>query len=200
MTTEVFVITGTATHALRDARHRFTVDDYYRMAETGILEPDDRVELLDGQVVEMSPSGSRHAACIRILTQLITDGLGARGLISAQLPVRLDQWNEPEPDIAILKARKDSYLHAHPGPADVLLIVEIGDSSASADRLVKLLLYARFGITEVWLVDLQAGHLEMHRHPSDGTYSEVTRVKPPAKVQPEAFPDIHIDSARLFLR
>ncbi len=193
-------MTGTVTHALRDARRRFTVDDYYRMADAGILVPDDRVELLDGQVVQMSPSGSRHAACIRILTQLITDRLGTRGLISGQLPVRLDQWNEPEPDIAILKTRKDGYLHAHPAPSDVLLIVEIGDSSASSDRLVKLPLYARFQIPEVWLVDLQSKHLEVHRNPTGHTYTEVTRIQPPGAVQPAAFPDIQIDTTRLFPR
>ncbi len=185
---------GTGTHTLTDTRRRFTVDDYYRMAEAGILEPDDRVELLDGQVVEMSPIGIRHAYAVDTLTDMFFS-VREQAIVRVQNPVRLDPKNEPEPDLSLLKRRPDGYSRSHPGPSDVLLVIEVSDSSIQFDRETKLPLYARFGLPEVWLVDLQAGQIEIHRRPSGKAYTHLTRVKPPASARPEAFPDLRIDTA-----
>ncbi len=200
MTTETFMTTGTATHSLQDSRRRFTVDAYYRMADIGILGPDDRVELLDGQVVQMSPIGNRHSVCVAMLTKLFSEQAGKHAELWVQSPVSLDEFNEPEPDVALVRAPLTRYLPTKPGPDDVFLIVEVSDTSATADRDVKLPIYARAGFPEVWLVDLQAGRVDVHRNPTGHTYAEVTRVKPPAKVQPAAFPDVLINTARLFPR
>ena len=197
MTTVTFMTTGTATDTLQDSLHRFTVDDYYRMADVGILEPDDRVELLDGQVVQMSPIGIEHAHVVDTLTDMLF-AVRQKAIIRVQNPVRLDRENEPEPDLSLLKRRHAGYAHGHPGPSDVLLIIEVSDSSIIFDRETKLPLYARFNIPEVWLVDLQAERVEIHRSPSGGTYGDIRRISPPESASPEAFPDIHIDTARLF--
>jgi len=199
MTTEIFMTTGTTTRTLPDSRRRFSVDDYYRMADVGILGPDDRVELLDGQVVQMSPIGVKHAHVVDTLTDMLF-AVRETAIIRVQNPVRLDRENEPEPDLSLLKRRPAGYTHGHPGPTDVLLIIEVCDSSIQFDREMKLPLYARFKIPEVWLVDLQAGCVDVHRNPTGHTYTEVTRVKPPAKLQPAAFPGMQIDTARLFPR
>src|SRR5438105_616378 len=136
---------------------RFTVDDYYRMGKAGILTEDDRVELLDGEIVEMSPIGSPHAGgvtrCMRVLTRL----LGDWAVVAVQNPVRLGPLSEPQPDVAVLKPRPDLYADSHPTPKDVFLIVEVADTSATADRQVKLPLYARAGIPEVWLLVVGTG-------------------------------------------
>jgi Uma2 family endonuclease len=135
------------------ARHRLSVDDYHRMAESGILGPDDRVELLEGEILDMSPIGSLHAALVRVLARWLGSIAGDRAIVAVQDPIRLDDASEPQPDIAILKARPDCYASAHPGPEDVLLVVEVAETSLGYDLGVKVPLYARHGIPEVWVVD-----------------------------------------------
>lgn len=152
--------------------HRFSVDDYYRMAETGILAPDAPVELIAGEVVEMSPSGSRHAACIRRLNQLLAQSLGGRAQLSIQSPIRLGDDSEPEPDLVLLAPRDDFYAKAHPGPGDILLLIEVSETSLPFDQGVKVPLYARHGIAEVWLVDLGASHLSVYRSPHATGYAQ----------------------------
>ena len=151
----------------------FSVDDYHRMAELGILDEDDRVELLDGQVVEMSPIGPRHAATVKGLVRLLYRKLGDAVLLGVQDPIGLGPRSEPQPDIAVLKPRRDAYRHAHPRPADVLLVIEVAETSVNADRDVKLPLYARAGIPETWLVDLANEVIEVHRQPGLEGYREV---------------------------
>lgn len=153
----------------------FTVADYHRMAETGILRPDARVELLDGQVVEMSPIGSRHAGCVNRLTRLLTQALGDRATVAIQNPAVLDDFSEPQPDVAVMKFRSDGYAARHPSPDDVLLLIEVMVSSADFDRDVKTPLYARAGIREVWLVDLEAAAIEVYREPGPEGYAVVRR-------------------------
>ena len=172
-------------------RRRFSVDDYYGMARVGILTEDDRVELLDGEVVAMTPIGSRHASCVARLTRVLTERLGRRVVLWPQNPVRLDRYSEPEPDVSLLKPRDDLYAEAHPTPADVLLVVEVADASLAADRSVKTPLYAKAGIPEVWLVNLNAGEIEVYRQPSATGYSEVRRSSE-GSVRPLAFPDEEI--------
>jgi Uma2 family endonuclease len=152
------------------ARRRFTVDDYERMAEAGILAEDDRVELIAGEIVEMSPIGDRHVGCVNVLADLLWDVVGREALISVQNPIRLSADGEPQPDIALLRRGAP---RAVPTPEDVLLVIEVADSSRDYDRTVKLPLYAAAGIRETWLVDLVAEVVERHTDPHDGVYRRV---------------------------
>lgn len=153
-------------------RHRLTVEEYYRMAEAGIFSEDDRVELIEGEIIDMAPIGTAHASMVKRLNSIFTLGAGTRAVVSVQDPIRLNPRNEPQPDLALLRHRADYYRDAHPGPADVLLVVEVADSSLRYDVDVKLPLYARHGIPEVWIVDLEHRRLEIYRRPDGDTYLE----------------------------
>lgn len=150
-------------------RHRFDTMEYHRMAEAGILSEDARVELVDGEVVEMSPIGSKHQAVVDRLTRMLVAFAGSDYLARVQGPVRLDEHNEPQPDLALLRFREDFYEREHPGPGDALMLVEVSDSSLEYDRNVKLPLYAGAGIPEVWIVDLASGEVESHSGPRSGS-------------------------------
>jgi Uma2 family endonuclease len=171
-------------------RRRFTVDDYYRMAEVGILTEDDRVELLDGEIVEMSPIGSDHGGHVKRLTALFTSRLGARVIVSVQDPVRLSRHSEPQPDVVLLRPRDDFYARSHPRPEDVLLLVEVADTSVDTDRRIKMPLYARAGIGEVWLLDLPAERVEIYREPAATGYRETRTLARGQGLSPQAFPDL----------
>jgi Uma2 family endonuclease len=173
--------------------YRFTAEDFHRMAQAGILGEDDRVELIEGQVVEMPPIGSPHAGTVNYLTAAFVRGLGDRAVVSPQHPVRLSDLSEPQPDVAILRPRVDSYRDSHPRPEDVLLLVEVADTSVEFDRTVKLPLYARVGIPEYWLVDLQRGVLEVYRSPEGDRYAEVQELAAGARVAPNSFADAELD-------
>lgn len=159
------------------AKRWFSVDEYYRMAEAGILTEDDRVELIEGEIIEMSPIGSRHAACVNRLNTLLNRQLEQAATVSIQNPVRIDDFSEPEPDIALLRPREDFYAGEHPSPSDVLLVVEVADTSVEYDRNIKLPLYARASIPEVWLVNLPQATIEIYQQPLNGTYREIHLVK-----------------------
>jgi Uma2 family endonuclease len=170
----------------------FTVDEFYQMAEAGILREDDRVELLAGEVVQMTPIGSRHAACVSRLNRLLNQGLGEECIVRVQDPVRLDEHSEPQPDVAVLRFRQDFYREAHPGPADVLLVIEVADSSADLDREVKVPLYARAGVPEVWVVDLAARAVDVYREASPEGYRHHRRMGPADRLIPDRFPSLEI--------
>jgi Uma2 family endonuclease len=148
----------------------FNVEQYYRLAEVGVLKPDDRVELIEGEIIRISPIGSPHAACVRALDLQFHNLFARKYVVSVQSPVRLDDFSEPEPDLALLQPRKDLYAERHPQPQDVLLIVEVADSTLLTDRNVKIPLYARFGIRESWLVNLTKKLIEIHYDVEDGRY------------------------------
>lgn len=154
--------------------YRFTVDEYYRMAQAGIFHEDDHVELIEGEILKMAPIGSRHAGCVDSLNRKLSRALGDRAQIRVQNPVRLSARNEPEPDIAVLRPRDDEYRSGHPGPEDVLLIIEVADTSLDYDRDVKPALYAAAGIPEVWIADLHGEQISAHREPVNGSYQRVT--------------------------
>jgi Uma2 family endonuclease len=158
--------------ALRPLKGPFTVDTYQRLAELGVLREDERVELIDGQVVAMSPIGDRHASCVRRLNRLLSRALVHLAIIDVQNPVVLGEYDVPRPDLALLKARVDAYPR-HPRARDTLLLIEVADSSVPFDRDVKIPLYARAGIPEVWLVDLRVDQIEVYRDPIAGTYASV---------------------------
>jgi Uma2 family endonuclease len=174
------------------APRTFNVDEYYRMAAAGILTEDDRVELIEGQIVQMSPIGSRHAACVRRLTQEFHERLDRLAQILVQDPVRLGRRSEPEPDLALVKPRPDLYAAAHPGPSDVLLIIEVADSSARYDRTTKARLYARNAIPEFWLVDLTRDHVEVFRDPAPRGYRTVQVYRRGERLAPLAFPQLDL--------
>lgn len=154
------------------ARHSFTVAEYERMGEAGVLSPDDRVELIEGEIIEMSPIGERHAACVARLTYILTLRLQGRAVIWAQNPLRLNDYSEPQPDVAVLRQRDDFYAQAHPTPADVLLLIEVSDTTLDYDRQIKTPLYARAGVPEVWLVNLADERVETYADPSGGAYQQ----------------------------
>lgn len=155
------------------ARRRFTVDEYHRMAEAGILHEDDRVELIRGEIVEMSPIGGRHAACVREINHLLGRKLGEELRLDVQSPVRLDEQDAPQPDLAVIRAR--DYGSSLPVPEDVLLLIEVSDTSLAYDRNVKLPLYGRSGIPEVWIVDLNNKVVDRYTEPSEEGYRLVRR-------------------------
>jgi Uma2 family endonuclease len=152
-------------------RHRITVDEYYRMAEVGLLAPDARVELIEGEIIDMAPIGSRHAAVVDDVTQQLAALAQQQATVGAQRPIRLDSGTEPQPDILVLKYRADRYGKSHPGPGDILLLVEVCDASLAYDLKIKLPLYAKHGIPEVWLVDIQNKQLHVFREPRIDHYA-----------------------------
>ncbi len=171
---------------------RFSVSEYYRMAEAGILGEDNRVELVEGVIVEMAPMGSRHAACVRRLEALLNRHAGEVRMVSTQCPIRLDDASEPEPDIALLKFRDDFYDQEHPGPDDVLLAIEVSGTSVEYDTEVKLPLYARAGIPETWLVNLTTETVEVHSRPASGEYRQTLRAKRGETLKSEAVSGLEI--------
>jgi Uma2 family endonuclease len=178
-------------------RHRLTVDDYYRMAEVGILDPEARVELIDGDIIDMAPPGSPHAATVMYLTEVLMRAVGDRACVLAQNPVRLSEYSEPQPDVALLRRREDFYRKHHPRADDVLLIVEVAASSLRFDRDKKLPLYARHGIPEVWLVDLGGERLVRHRAPQHGSYTLVDEPDLGTALDVSALPGLALDLSRL---
>lgn len=179
------------------AKRWFSVDEYYRMAEAGILREDDRVELIEGEIVEMSPIGSRHASCVRRLNELLFRDIGQAAIISVQSPIRIDDYSEPEPDVAVLKRREDFYAEGHPTASDVLLLIEVADTSVEYDRNIKLPLYAKAGISEVWLVNLPQETIEIYRQPLDKTYREVRLVKRGESLEAEALSNLMLEAENI---
>jgi Uma2 family endonuclease len=174
------------------AKRYFNATEYYRMAEAGILTEADRVELIDGEIVKISPIGSRHAACVKGLNQLLPQRMGATALISVQDPIRLNDFSEPEPDVALLRPRRDRYAQAHPNPADVLLVIEVADTTAMSDRNVKVPLYARAGIPEVWLIDLTQDLIEIYAQPAGGIYQMQRQARRGEQLTADTLPQLSL--------
>ena len=169
---------------------KFTVDDYYRMAEVGIIGPEERVELIDGQIVQMSPRGIRHIAATHRANTLFTEALGRRVIVSVQNPLRLDRFNEPQPDIIILKPQRDFYASRNSGPEDASLVIEISDTSLSYDRKVKIPHYAAKRVAEVWIENLKDDVLLVYRDPARGTYNTNLTLRRGDTVSPVALSDV----------
>jgi Uma2 family endonuclease len=193
----VLLVLEVSVMAIAVTHRRFTVNEYYRMAEVGILSPDERVELIEGEIVDMAPIGSRHAACVDRLNRDFVPALGDRAIVRVQGPLRLHDYSEPEPDLVILRPRDDFYAEETPGPADALLVIEVADTSERYDRQVKVPLYAQAGIPEVWLVDLTAGNITVYRGPGPDGYAEATVATGADELSPLAFPDFVLTAARI---
>ena len=171
-------------------RHRFTVAEFLRMAEVGLLAEDDRVELLRGDIVEMSPINVPHALCVNRLTMLLATKLAERVIVSVQNPIQLDEYSLPQPDIALWIPAPNEYRDRLAGPTEVLLVVEVADSSIRHDRKAKTKLYGAAGIVDYWIVNLQARQIEVYREPQSDGYRTMTRYAPGEKLSPLAFPEV----------
>lgn len=169
-------------------RRRFTVDEYECMIATGILKEDERLELLSGEIVAKMPIGSRHQGCVNYLGAVFTPGVAGAAIVHTQGPVRLTPDSEPEPDVMLLRPRLDFYRAANPTPEDVLLLIEVADSSLDHDLLIKLPGYAAAGIAEVWIIDLNGRRLLVFRRPIPDGYHDRVEYQPGATVAPIAFP------------
>ncbi len=180
--------------------HRFTVEDYYRMAETGVLAPDARVELLEGEVIDMEPIGPFHGGTVTRLNRLFSDPAGRRWTVAVQNPLRLSRHSEPQPDLMLLRPDPDDYMESHPTAEDVFLLVEVAHTSLDYDRNRKLPAYGKANVLEVWIVNLEEGLIEVYREPHFVGYSSKTILKPGETVSPAAFPDLRIAIADLLRR
>ena len=181
------------------ARRKFTREEYHRMADVGILKPTDRVELIRGEIVEMSPAGRRHRAFVDNLNGLLTPRLAGRAIVSVQNSVVLSDDTKPEPDIQLLRRRSVPYKEREAFSEDALLLIEVAETSLRYDRSTKLRLYAEAGIPEYWIVDCQAEAVEIHRSPHAEGYRDVLSLtEAGATVSPQAFPDVAVTLAEIF--
>jgi Uma2 family endonuclease len=172
--------------------HRFTVDDYHRMAEAGILHEDSRVELIKRRIVDKAAIGSADMVAVNRLNRLLAMAVGDRGVVSVQNPVRLDKASEPEPDVAILRPGADDLGAPIPSPSDVLLLVEVADSTLRDDRDEKGPLYAESGIAEYWIVNLVDQVVEVYRGPEAGHYKEVRKLGPGGELDMVMLPGVRL--------
>jgi Uma2 family endonuclease len=184
--------------ATQPVQHLITVAEYYQMAADGVLHADDRVELIEGSLHWMSPIGISHAFCVDYLANRFKDLLAQRAWIRSQNPIHLDDLSEPQPDVSLLRDRDDHYRTAHPTPADVLLLVEVADSTLKEDRETKAPLYARHGIPEFWIVNLPQSVVEVYTQPQNGRYQQRVVRRRGEQVAPEAFPELLIAVDEIF--
>ncbi|HEX9944779.1 MAG TPA: Uma2 family endonuclease [Thermoanaerobaculia bacterium] len=176
--------------AVPSPRQRLSIDEFQRMTETGVFSEDERLELIRGELVEMSPIGGPHATAVRRLTNQLTARLGPRVILDVQNPLLIrEHQSELYPDLMLLRPREDFYSAGKPTPRGALLVIEVADSSLSYDRDVKIPLYAESGIPEAWLVDLNSGTVFVYRQPSPERYQEVNQYRRGDAISPEAFPE-----------
>ncbi len=193
-TTEALILANMFLHTL--PVRRFTRKEYHRMGEAGILGEDERVELIDGRIVHMSPIGSQHAACVSLLNRVLRP-VEAAAIVRVEDPIILNDDTEPQPDIAVVRFKANLYADAHPHPEDVLLLIEVAETSLEEDRDIKLPRYAASSIPEVWIVNLIANMIEVYCEPlilANGIpgYRRRTDFHPGEPIRPEAFPDLEI--------
>lgn len=177
---------------------RFNSREFHRMTDAGIFGEDDRLELVEGEIVEMAPIGPRHAACVLRLTTLLAKMVGDRALVSVQNPVQLDSQSELYPDVAVLRHRSDQYAQSLPRPADVILLIEVADTSIEFDRTMKVPRYAQAAIPEVWLVDLPNSQIHVYTDRTASGYRVVRALRGAAELQPSQFPDCRITVDSIF--
>ena len=179
-------------------RHRFTVTDFHRMGEVGILSEDDRLELIDGEIFDMPPIGSQHGGRVNHLNRILTKAVGESAIVSVQNPIILGDHSELEPDLALLRPRPDFYTDSHPHAPDVLLLIEVADSTLQTDRDIKVPLYARHGIPEVWIVDIRDRRILRFAHPKQGVYQTLETLDLRQPTPLPGLPDCSVELAALF--
>jgi len=190
MAVETVQQTGAADLSAR--RVRFSVADFYRMGELGLFAPDERIELIDGELVKMPPFGPGHAGCVDEFADLLRVRLPDTVIVRTQNPIRLHDQAEPDPDIAVVVRRSGYYRAGHPSPSDVLLVIEVADSSLAYDLGIKAPMYAAAGIAEYWVVDLTGRQMVVLREPQDGQYQSEQTLTASDILRPLAFPDVSI--------
>jgi Uma2 family endonuclease len=177
--------------------HRVTTQEFFRMGKAGVLDPEARIELIEGEMIDMPPIAPPHAGRTTRLTLLLIEAIGRRAVVSTQNPILLGDLSAPQPDIAILKPRDDFYSSEHPQAEDVLLVIEVADSSVRYDRKRKLPLYARYGIPEVWLIDIPARAIWVHRAPENGAYQTAFQLDPPHRISPSMLDGVELELGAL---
>ncbi len=182
---------------------RFSIAEYHRLGELGFFEPDDRIELIRGEIIIRAAKGRRHSVCNSLLVEELIILLARRARVRAQEPIILTDDSEPEPDVVIARNRSDNYLSSHPEPADILLVIEVADSTLKYDRRTKLPLYAEAGISNYWIFNLVDHQLEMHSEPyrkQNGSFSyQLQRVMLPNQtVVIPGFPELSLDLSAVF--
>jgi Uma2 family endonuclease len=181
-------------------RHRITVHDYHRMAEAGVLAPDARVELIEGEIIDMAPIGNDHQSTVDQLNRMLVRAVGDRAIVRVQGSIRLSQWSEPGPDLVLLAPRADFYRSEFALGTDTLLVIEVSDTTLRYDRDVKVPLYARHGVPEVWVVDVNADALLVYGALRNEKYERHVALERPANVPLTQLPGVTLDVAPLFTR
>jgi Uma2 family endonuclease len=179
-------------------RHRINAEQFHKMAEVGMFVPGERVELIEGEIIDMAPIGSIHCGNVDWLNQTFVESTLGKAIVRVQNALRLSPTAEVYPDLALLKPRADFYRSAHPGPGDTLLVVEVADSSAAYDRSVKAELYARHSIPEYWIVDIPARSIRFHRAPVEGRYTDITTTETPGPTPVPGLADVGVDLTGAF--
>jgi Uma2 family endonuclease len=180
--------------------HRFSVADYYRLAEIGVLRPVHRVELLDGEIYDKAGRSPFHCAVTSELSSLFCLNSRDRWIVSVHNPLRLDEFSEPEPDLMLVRHRDDYYCNQHPGPAVAVLVIEVAETTLEFDRELKLPAYGRAGVPEVWIVNLNELTVEVYREPHFEGYASRTVLRASEQASPAAFPDVSVEIGELLRR
>lgn len=186
--------------AFSPLKYRFTVKDFHKLAETGILQETNKIELITGELINMSPIGSAHAGTVDKIVALLVRKINDKAIVRCQNPLILDDYSEPEPDIALVKFSKNFYTDNHPLPQDVLLVIEIADTSIRYDREIKIPLYAKANIPEVWLIDLNQKQLEVYTQPYEQGYRTIHLPHLTEKITARLLPEIELTVSELFIR
>jgi Uma2 family endonuclease len=180
------------------ARTRITTDRYQKMVATGVLTKRDRIELIEGEMLDMAPIGPKHATIADRLTRLFILAVQNAAIVSSGRPVNLGDFSEPQPDVMLLKPRADGYSNAHPDAADVLLVIEVSDSTLTFDQSTKLSLYARYGVSEYWVIDVEGKRVLTYREPTAKGYVRKRELAVTEAASPQAFPDLKIAVNEIF--
>ena len=177
---------------------KFTIEDYHKMSDMGIFDYSDHLELIKGEIIQMSPIGSKHASCINKLNRMLNQKLVDEVIISIQNPIKLEDDSEPQPDVVLLKYRSDFYAEEHPKFSDILLLIEVADSSINYDRNVKIPLYAENKINQVWLIDLNEEYLEIYNNPESNYYRNMQKLSRKDTINLNILSSIEIQVSNLF--
>jgi Uma2 family endonuclease len=179
-------------------RHAVSAAEYLRMGEAGVFDPEARLELIEGEILEMAPIGSKHGGMVNTLNRLFSQTLGDKCLVAVQNPIALGERSMPQPDLALLKPRADNYARSHPVAADVLLVVEVADTTRAFDLGTKVPLYARHAIAEVWVVDLNELVVRVFRNPGPSGYKTQIEAAGEDNLEPQAFAEASIPLSGIF--
>jgi Uma2 family endonuclease len=180
-------------------RRKITVEEYEVMYEAGVFKPDERLELINGEILKVAPMNAPHISYVIRLSRIFTERLTKRAIVSTQLPIVINEESEPEPDISILRWRSDDYFSGKPKAQDVYAIIEVASTSLLYGRRIKVPLYARVGVPEVWIVNVQARELEVYRNPKGEDYAERQILQPTDRISLLAFPDVEIPLSEVFI-